>query len=79
MTEDAGIEGDLKYIDEQYDLVMESLKADIGEAKPLNKHRLSRERAKRRADIIRTDKEQYDGWVERVGEEEVTRFLKKYA
>jgi hypothetical protein len=78
MTEDDGIEGDIKFIGEQYDLEMESLKADIGEAKPLNKRRLSRERAKRRAEMIRTNPDYRAGLVDRVGEEEVARFEKKY-
>tara|TARA_R100001086_G_scaffold243907_1_gene173080 strand:+ start:33 stop:272 length:240 start_codon:yes stop_codon:yes gene_type:complete len=78
MTEDDGIEGDIKFIGEQYDLEMESLKADIGEAKPINKRRLSRERSKQRAEIMRMNPDYRSGLVERVGEEEVARFEKKY-
>jgi len=76
--EDSGVEGDVKFMGEQFELEMESMKEDIGQTPPLNKRRLKRDRAKQRANLMRTVPEYRQGLVKKFGEEEVQRFEKKY-
>ena len=76
--QDSGVEGDVEFMLRQHDLNMESMKEDIGETPPLKKRRLTRDRAKQRANLMRSTPEYRRGLVKRFGEEEVQRFEKKY-
>ena len=76
--QDSGVEGDVEFMGKQFELEMESMKEDIGETPPLNKRRLTRDRAKQRANLMRSDRKYRRGLVKRFGEAEVQRFEKKY-